>query len=218
MEAELVEAALKLKNSTQLNQEYKVKIDQMLTASRKQHAIVSTLFHGEECDEANLEINQGGTRIVERYRALFEAGKNTTTEKRLENTIIELNKKIQNLQLELSEASDEKEKLRKWKNQSGEEKRKVVNLLAAVQRSRDNHSTNYHRVYQLLKVANRDLKEAKDSLATAEVNALKWEQIPLLDRESTKGMPYRQYFVQHAMACMATGASAEVSWLLLSVI
>ena len=82
IEAELVEATLKLKDSTQLNQEYKVKIDQMLTASRKQHAIVSALFHGEECDEANLEINQGGNRIVEKCRALFEAGINKTTERR----------------------------------------------------------------------------------------------------------------------------------------
>jgi hypothetical protein len=46
MEADLVEATLKLKHSTQLNQVSKVKIDQMLTASRKQHAIVSALFHG----------------------------------------------------------------------------------------------------------------------------------------------------------------------------
>jgi hypothetical protein len=212
IEAELVEATLKLKDSTQLNQEYKVKIDQMLTASRKQHAIVSALFHGEECDEANLEINQGGNRIVERYRALFEAGKNSTTEKRLENTVIELKSKIQNLELELVAASKEQEKLRKSKNQSADEKRKANNKLAATQRSRDKHAENHHRVNKLLKVANRELKEAKDSLAHAEVNALKWEQIPLLDRESTKGMPYRQYFVQHAMACMATGASAEVSF------
>lgn len=66
------------------------------------------------------------------------------------------------------------------------------------------HYANHHRVNELPKLANRELNEAKDSLANAEVNALKWEQIPLLDRESTKRMPYRQYFVRHAMVCMAT--------------
>jgi hypothetical protein len=39
------------------------------------------------------------------------------------------------------------------------------------------------------RVAKIELKEAKDPLANAEVNVLKWEQIPLLDRESTEGMP-----------------------------
>jgi hypothetical protein len=41
----------------------------MLAASRKQHAINGTITYLME--EATLDINQGGNRIVERCRALF---------------------------------------------------------------------------------------------------------------------------------------------------
>jgi hypothetical protein len=57
----------------------------MLAASRKQHVIVTALScisWGRSHFRVAPDINQGGNRIVERCRALFEAGINKTTERR----------------------------------------------------------------------------------------------------------------------------------------
>jgi hypothetical protein len=73
------------------------------------------------------------------------------------------------------------------------------------------HYANHHRVNELPKLANRELKEAKDSLANAEVVEVGADSFTRLRINQANAI--QAVFCQHAMVCMSTGAL-----LLLSVI
>lgn len=211
----LLETHAKLQDSEERGVELRLKLDEAVKVAKKQQDIVSSLFSGESGDVKNLALNQGGDRIVEKFRVILEEASNATTEKRLKNQVVSLSQEIKDLQSELYESSRQQSDLHKKKTSASKEKREAQSDRDAAKRSRERYLNLYNAAYERLQKANEQLKETKTKLESAAVKAEKWEQVPLLDRASIKGQPYRQCFVEHALTCLATGASAAVSLLAL---
>jgi len=101
--------------------------------------------------------------------------------------------------------------MRELKNNSLQTKRDSMESEKAAKVSEADARQECKRLATQLEAKGKLLDEAQAKLAVAEIDAVRGANIPLLDRLMTPGRPYREVFVRHAMACMATGASAEVS-------
>lgn len=209
-----IDYAQELEDCKKIIKEYKEKNEVALNVAKKQQKIIDSLFQGEFCDEKNLTLNQGGNRIVEKYRAILEEATHSTTQKRLENTITQLNQDIEKFKSDLNEANLARERMRELKNNSLQTKRDSMESEKAAKVSEADARQECKRLATQLEAKGKLLDEAQAKLAVAEIDAVRGANIPLLDRLMTPGRPYREVFVRHAMACMATGASAEVSSLL----